>query len=372
MRPSSIPCLLAIVLALSACGPAPTPEVTDTPVLVLPTMAPFPSATGTNQPNATPDCPNPDCIFITPSGGTPVPLRFDLPTPGSEPISAWRPPQYPVPLALGPYDHFYFARPIAADEVNWPIADYRYGGTFLSKTVTHSGVDIDAKYGTPVLAAGPGTVVWAGWGLFSLTPDNISDPYGMAVAIRHDFGYQGKPLYTVYAHMSAVDVAAGEWVDTGTQLGNVGDTGHVTGPHLHFEVRLGENTYYSTRNPELWLAPAQGWGVLAGRIVDDQGKLSYSTPVFIDSLSVRHEWIVNTYGPGAANSDAYYNENMVISDLPAGAYRVQIVVGDKTFKLNVVVFPGRVTFFSFHGARGFSTTPPPTPSMFEAAATATP
>jgi murein DD-endopeptidase MepM/ murein hydrolase activator NlpD len=352
--------------ALAGCGAAPTPEPTETPVMVFPTLGPLPTATATSADIPTPLCPNPDCIYVTAAAGTPEPLRFDLPTPGSEPISAWRPPQYSVPLALGPFDHFYFARPIGADQVNWPIADYRYGGTFLNKNVTHTGVDIPAKAGTPVLAAGAGTVIWAGWGLFSGTPGNVGDPYGIAVAIRHDFGYQGQPLYTIYAHMSAIDVTAGEWVDTGTQLGNVGDTGFTTGPHLHFEVRLGENSYFSTRNPELWLAPPQGWGVLAGRVMGNDGRLSNSTMVFIDSISVRREWVVNTYGPGAANPDSYYNENMAISDLPAGDYKVQVVLDGTAYKLNVTIYPGRVTFFSFRGTTGFSITPPPTPSIFTA------
>ncbi len=370
MTPRAISFLLLIFWVLAACAPAPTPEPTATPVMVFPTLGPLPSATPTIESILGPLCPNPDCIYVTPSGGTLEPLRFDLPTPGAEPISAWRPPQYSVPLALDPNDHFYFARPIGADQVNWPIADYRYGGTFLSKEVTHTGVDIPAKAGTPVLAAGPGTVLWAGWGLFSGTPGNIYDPYGIAVAIRHDFGYQGKPLYTIYAHMSDVNVAVGQWVDTGTQLGIVGSTGYTTGPHLHFEVRLGENSYYSTRNPELWVAPPQGWGVLAGRIMGSDGKLSSSTVVIINALSIKREWVVNTYGSGPANPDPYYNENMVISDLPSGDYRVQVVIEGIAYKLNVKISPGRVTFFSFHGAFGFSTRLPPTPSIF--APTSTP
>jgi murein DD-endopeptidase MepM/ murein hydrolase activator NlpD len=339
-------------------------------VIVFPTLGPLATATPTTTNLMGMSCPNPDCVFLTPSSvGTAEPLRFDLPTPGREPISAWRPPQYAVPLALGPFDHFYFARPIGADQVNWPIADYRYGGTFLDKTITHTGVDIPAKAGTPVLAAGPGTVVWAGWGLFGGTPGNVQDPYGIAVAIRHDFGYQGQPLFTVYAHMSKVIVAPGEWVDTGTQLGNVGSTGATTGPHLHFEVRLGENSYYFTRNPELWVAPPQGWGVLAGRIMRNDGKPMTSTVVAIDALSVKREWLVNTYGPGPANPDTYYNENMVISDLPAGDYRVQVIVEGQAYQLKLKVFPGRVTFFSMRGTYGFSTKPPPIPAIFTATPT---
>lgn len=349
--------LLISVWILSGCGLIPAPPATATPVVAgLLTVA---TATGEKVP--TPICPNLDCVVVTPSFRRAEPLRFDLPTPNAERISAWRPAQYSVPLALGQFDHFYFARPIAANEINWPLADYRYGGTFFNKDVTHTGVDIPAKIGTPVLAAGSGTVIWAGWGLFSSSPGNIKDPYGMAVAIRHDFGYQSQQLYTIYAHMSAVDVAVGQWVTTGTPLGKVGDTGNTTGPHLHFEVRLGKNSYYSTRNPELWLAPAQGWGVLAGRIMGDNAKLSNSQPVVIDSVSQNQQWIVNTYGPGAAIHDTYYNENMVISDLPAGDYIVTVITYAVAHKLKVTIIPGHVTFFSYQNVRGFSVTPPPPP-----------
>ena len=61
-----------------------------------------------------------------------TPLVFTFPTPQAKPISLWRPPLYDTPWALSQHDHFYFNRPIAADEINWPIADYRYGGIFFS------------------------------------------------------------------------------------------------------------------------------------------------------------------------------------------------------------------------------------------------
>ncbi len=202
---------------------------------------------------------------------TPVedPLRFVFPTPKPAPVSAWRPPLYPTPWAPTPQDHFYFARPIAADEVNWPLADYRYGGVFLPDVV-HTGIDIPAEIGVPVLAAGSGRVVWAGYGLFTGSED-LADPYGLAVAIRHDFGYQQEYLFTVYGHLSRVDVARGQQVQAGEVIGLTGETGKVTGPHLHFEVRVGRNTFSGSRNPELWLAPPQGWGILAGRVLGTSG-----------------------------------------------------------------------------------------------------
>ena len=165
------------------------------------------------------------------------PFRFDLPLRPAEPVSGWRPPLVPVPWAISPYDHFYFARPIAADQVNWPLANYRYGGVFFANVV-HTGVDIDAPFGTPIHAAGPGTVVWADWGLFRESPGDKTDPYGQAVVLRMDFGYKDQPLYTVYAHMSKIIAVLGQHVETGDILGQVGATGATTGPHVHFEVRL--------------------------------------------------------------------------------------------------------------------------------------
>ena len=353
--------LLLASCLFSACAPTPTPAPVITPVMVLPTLSPRSTPTQTTEPGPTPLCPNPDCIFITAVPGQATPLRLNLPTPGAEPVSAWRPPQYPVPLALGEFDHFYFARPIAADVINWPIADYRYGGTLLTPNVTHTGVDIPSQAGTPVLAAGSGVITWAGWGLFSQTPDNINDPYGMAVSIRHDFGYDGQPLFTVYAHMRAVDVTVGQWVRTGEKIGEVGDTGYTTGPHLHFEMRLGQDSYYFTRNPELWIAPPQGWGVLAGRVMESNRDLAHSLPVYIRSLDTNREWTVNTYGPDAVNSDDYYAENMVISDLPAGLYEVKVSNSSEPGnKIKIEIHPGRVSYFVYRMTYGFTSTALPT------------
>src|SRR5574341_2528642 len=181
---------LIMVLFLASCAPATTTtqETGQTPTAVIA------GATAT-QPAA-------DAEREAQPKPTIAPFRFVLPTPGAEPVSGWRPPLYPVPWAVSAYDHFYFARPIAADNVNWPLAEYRYGAVYFAPNVVHTGVDIDAEEGTPILAAGAGTVVSADWGLFTEVPGNITDPYGQAVVVRHDFGYKGQTLYTVYAHMS--------------------------------------------------------------------------------------------------------------------------------------------------------------------------
>jgi murein DD-endopeptidase MepM/ murein hydrolase activator NlpD len=301
-----------------------------------------------------------------------APFRFVLPTPGAEPVSGWRPPLYPIPWAVSAYDHFYFARPIAADNVNWPLAEYRYGGVFFAPNIVHTGVDIDAVEGAPILAAGPGTVVSADWGLFSEVPGNISDPYGMAVVVRHDFGYKGEALFTVYAHMSKIIAVVGQHVETGDVLGLVGDTGVTTGPHLHFEVRLDGNSFYETYNPELWMAPPQGWGILVGRLTDDKGTLLYQLPVDVrpmpSEVPLRK---VITYAEGAVNSDPYYQENLVLSDLPAGLYKIAFQYDEKRLQTWVDIYPGQITYFTFNVEDGFEVIPPPVPTLDFLPATAT-
>ncbi|MFJ4850389.1 MULTISPECIES: M23 family metallopeptidase [unclassified Streptomyces] len=86
----------------------------------------------------------------------------------------------------------------------------------------HTGVDFQAAIGTPVHAAGAGTVVEAGWG----------GSYGNNVVIRHADG-----MYTQYGHLSSIAVSVGQAVSAGTRIGLSGATGNVTGPHLHFEAR---------------------------------------------------------------------------------------------------------------------------------------
>lgn len=355
--------LSILVLLLAACRGSTIQETLLLPQAVSPTRSASPiPLTSTQVVTQTPvfnlsgveqsDLP------ITTAVPTPAadPLRFVFPTPGSPPVSAWRPPLYPVPWAPTIYDHFYFARPIAADEINWPSQNYRYGGEFF-EDVVHTGVDIPAPQGTPVLAAGSGKVVWAGYGVYRGGNDP-TDPYGLAVTIRHDFGYQNQTLYTVYGHLDQVDVALGQHVELGQELGLVGETGRVTGPHLHFEVRLGTNDFYSTRNPELWIAPPQGWGVLAGRVMDSNDQLVTRQPVILTSLANDQNWFGRSYGPDSVNSDPYYQENMVIGDLPAGKYTLRLAYAGVYYTQEIEIQAGLVNYFYFHGKGSFEIGPP--------------
>lgn len=87
----------------------------------------------------------------------------------------------------------------------------------------HSGTDLGAPLGTPVLAAYAGQVATADW----------MGGYGLAVILQHNKATEE----TRYAHLSEIFVQPGEWVEQGSVIGRVGSTGNSTGPHLHFEFR---------------------------------------------------------------------------------------------------------------------------------------
>jgi murein DD-endopeptidase MepM/ murein hydrolase activator NlpD len=360
--------IVLLMLALAACQglppiqpttPAAAPtqsEIAPSPLASLPVVTPGvqPTPVMAVEPAAIPDMPSE-------APGTQDALHFVFPTVPPVPVSAWRPPLYPTPWAPTPYDHFFFARPIGANVVNWPEANYRYGGVFFDHVV-HTGVDIPAPRHTPVLAAGSGKVTWAGYGLYALKYDP-NDPYGLAVAIKHDFGYQGDTLFTVYGHMEQIFVTVGQYVHTGDVIGLVGDTGKVTGVHLHFEVREGKNNFYGSRNPELWIAPPQGWGVLAARVMGTSGELLYGQVVEVHNLDTGQYWEVKTYGKGPTNSDPYYQENMVIGDLPAGNYEIWIAYLGTILDQQLRIQPGLVSYFTFKGRHGYIVGPPPTPEV---------
>jgi len=87
----------------------------------------------------------------------------------------------------------------------------------------HEGIDMAAPVGTPVYATGEGTVIFAGW----------QRGYGNLIKIKHELGTE-----TRYGHLSKIRVKVGQKVSRGSQIGDMGNTGRSTGPHLHYEVRV--------------------------------------------------------------------------------------------------------------------------------------
>ena len=114
----------------------------------------------------------------------------------------------------------------------WPVPSCHtissgYGGRIhptTGKYKFHGGLDIPGSYGSAIVAANSGKVIWAG---------NRGDSYGNYVIIDHGGG-----VSTLYGHSSKVLVSSGQSVSRGQRIANVGSTGRSTGPHCHFEVRI--------------------------------------------------------------------------------------------------------------------------------------
>jgi murein DD-endopeptidase MepM/ murein hydrolase activator NlpD len=108
----------------------------------------------------------------------------------------------------------------------WPLSGPITSPFGMRWGTLHPGIDIGVPTGTPIHAAGSGTVVWCGW----------MSGYGNLVMIDHHNG-----LATLYGHQSRIAVGCNQEVSQGETIGYVGCTGFCTGPHLHFEVRLNGN-----------------------------------------------------------------------------------------------------------------------------------
>jgi murein DD-endopeptidase MepM/ murein hydrolase activator NlpD len=115
------------------------------------------------------------------------------------------------------------SRPPSSAGFIWPTSGTLTSGFGWRWGRMHEGIDIAAPTGTPISAAASGTVIHAGW----------MGGYGNLVVIDH-----GNGLATAYGHQSSIAVASGTYVSQGQTIGYVGSTGHSTGPHLHFEVRV--------------------------------------------------------------------------------------------------------------------------------------
>lgn len=282
----------------------------------------------------------------------------------TRPSTAWQPPPLIPPIShdiLG-RDHFYFIRPVDSSANNKGLFYYPFGSDGPENLWRiHTGLDMPNPIGQTVRAAGDGTVVWAGPGFQS------SPSYGNVVMIAHDFGFQGRHLYTLYAHLSAVLVVAGQHVSARDAVGLVGNTGRVSGPHVHFEVRLAQPnqddpaTYGETYNPVLWMVPYVGTGVIAGRVTDGSGRLVMDADVTVRNWStgLNVDTTTTYIFQGTTidvNSDPVWDENFVVGDVPVGRYEVIANVGGLPVTRIVNVIEGTTTFVDI--APGEPTTSP--------------
>lgn len=173
---------------------------------LTPTPTFTPSPTATPEPTATPS-PIPTA--------TPIPIVY----------SVWEStlPQYGGWNGAGQCWGQVLA-PIGAGTFVWPTdRHYLVGKDFSWRW--HPGLDLGGEFDEPIYAADSGVVVYSGWNSYG---------YGNLVILDHGNGW-----HTLYAHFNSVLVACGEAVTQGQLIGLAGSTGRSTGPHLHFEMRLG-------------------------------------------------------------------------------------------------------------------------------------
>ncbi len=268
----------------------------------------------------------------------------------------WQPPPLIPPLSRDPLgrDHYWLTRPVDSNANNAVLFYYPYGSDGPEKDNpfrVHHGIDMPNPVGQAVRAAGSGTVVWAADGR---SQDDVpsfqnSPSYGNVIVIEHDFGYRGQPIYTLYAHLSASLIEAGQYVEAGEVIGQVGNSGRVTGPHVHFEVRMGENAYRATYNPALWMVPYVGHGVIAGRVLDNDENLVQDADITVRNRSngLVQDTTTTYIQLGTSfdvNSDPIWEENFVVADVPVGRYDVIATINGERVIRQVDVIEGTTTF----------------------------
>lgn len=268
--------------------------------------------------------------------------------------NSWQPPALIPPISKNPlgYDHYWFVRPLDANANNWVLEVYPYGTDGPSQENPlrqHHGIDMSNRIGERVRAAAAGVVIWSADGRQDEVDYFQNSPsYGNVILIEHYNQYRGQKLYTLYGHLSAAFVQVGDIVEQGQVIGLVGNTGQVTGPHLHFEVRLGENRYGSTVNPVLWMVPYVGHGVIAGRVLDASGNYPSSLqdiPVTIRRVQDgRTEATTTSYiylnSGSDINDDPNWEENFVVADVPTGLYDVIAIINGQRVVERLEVLEG--------------------------------
>jgi len=243
-------------------------------------------------------------------------------------------------------------RPIGLTDRHWIDVGYPYGSTAGNKYAPHHGVEFYNPAGTLVLAAADGLVIVAGTDYDESYSDALAF-YGNLVIIEHDIEGFGVPIYTLYGHLLDISVSVGDSVSAGDQVGTVGMTGWAIGPHLHFEVRLGENSYFKTDNPALWLSQrisqdGQAFGSLTGLVIRQSGVVEIAKSLTLEALDKNGEvngkkYFFRTYEDPQLYVNALLHENFVHADLPAGDYRLTVVAG-KLFERVVSIEPGKITY----------------------------
>jgi murein DD-endopeptidase MepM/ murein hydrolase activator NlpD len=257
-----------------------------------------------------------------------------------------------APAQPGQPHHTWFARPVLAAEGNTHIdASYRYGSTMGGRFQQHQGVEFNNPAGTPVRAIGDGVVVFAG----------AAEQGANTVAIRHDRRLNEQFVFSTYYHNSSLDVTAGERVSAGDVVARVGNTGRATNDHLHLEVHVAPDSDSSrivhpdvrfpphTVNPQLWIEPLPGTGIVAGQVFNAGGQPVTGARIHGLVLAYPEETpfsFAETY-QDQGHPDPAYGEHFAVGDVPEGDYTLGVTVEGQRLWRRVRVRTGMVTWVEF-------------------------
>jgi murein DD-endopeptidase MepM/ murein hydrolase activator NlpD len=246
-------------------------------------------------------------------------------------------------------------RPIAPRDNDRIDQTYRYGSTMGGNFQQHQGVEFNNPDGTTVVAAGAGSVVYAG----------PAEAGALTVSIRHDTtvtrGGVTYRLYSTYYHNSALDVKLGDRVRAGQRISRVGNTGRATNDHLHLELAASPTDSVGaivdstqrfpphTTNAELWVRPLPGTGIVAGRVLGSDGRPVPQARIYGLVKPVPTETpfsFAETYGD-KGHPHPLYQEHFAVGDVPAGRYVIGTLIEGRRVLRDVTVAPGKVTWVEF-------------------------
>ena len=252
--------------------------------------------------------------------------------------------------------HTWFRRPIALVDQPYIDQTYRFGSTMGGNFQPHQGVEFNNPDGTPVHAIGDGIVIYSG----------PAEAGANTVAIRHDRKLKTDDgrrqfVFSVYYHNTKLLVSVGQRVKAGDVISLVGNTGRATNDHLHLEVHVAPTTDSSkivdaavryppfNANPELWIDPVPGTGVVAGQVWDSHGQPVPQARIYGLVKPEPQETpfsFIETYGP-RNHPDPVYHEHFAIGDVPPGEFVLGVEIGGKRIYRRVTVAAGKLTWVEF-------------------------
>jgi murein DD-endopeptidase MepM/ murein hydrolase activator NlpD len=269
--------------------------------------------------------------------------------------------------------HLWFGKPLTGGGrllyTDWLPYGYDAGGRYL----IHNGLDSAEPEGSPIIAAADGMIVVAGDDMTKLYGWRC-DWYGHLVVIEADQKWRGQTVYLVYGHVLNIEVEAGQRITRGQKIAEVGVGGAAKLPHLHFEIRVGSNEFGSTRNPLLWLEPPSTRGLIAGRLVDPEGRPWQGVAVAAvgrsDGTETHTTWTYLDDPQHLINGDEVLAENFVFGDLRPGEYELYVELQGTVYTLMVTVEPGELTVAEIV-TEAYKTATPMPPAEAEAEETPT-